>query len=249
MEESDTFAIEKGVKQGDSLSSLLFIIYIDEILKMCKRRTARTTIGKWNMRTILAQVIVFAEGIVLIADNKENLQQAVIEWEAELERTGMTINVRKSKIMDIGREQENIEIFCKGEALEMVDEYTYLGTVTSRNEKVDQEISNRIKKANAIYYYLCKTVIGKREVEKNVNVHIFEAVYLPTLLYGSESWVPLDKHLSRVTSVEMRYLRRVAGRTRRDRIRNERTRQDVGTVSIKIPLKRDNSGGLNISVG
>nr|XP_024219358.1 uncharacterized protein LOC112211586 [Halyomorpha halys] len=38
--------------------------------------------------------------------------------------------------------------------------------------------------------------------------------------------------------MEMRYLQRVAGRTRRDRIRNERTRQDVGTVSIKDTIEK-----------
>ncbi|XP_014270405.1 uncharacterized protein [Halyomorpha halys] len=120
----------------------------------------------------------------------------------------------------------------------MVDEYTYLVTVISRNGKEDQEISNRIKKANAIYYRLCNTVIGKWEIEKNVNVHIFKPIYLPSLLYGSESSVPLDKHLSRVTAMEMRYLWRVADRTKRDRIRNERTRQDVGTVSIKNTIEK-----------
>ncbi|XP_066909445.1 uncharacterized protein [Halyomorpha halys] len=120
----------------------------------------------------------------------------------------------------------------------MVEEYTYKGAVISRNGKVEQEISNRIKKRYTIYYHLCNIVIGKREVDKNVKVHIFKAVYLPTLLYGSESWVLLDKHLSRVTAVEMRYLRRVAGRTRRDRIWNERTRLDVGTVSIKDTIEK-----------
>nr|XP_014287206.1 uncharacterized protein LOC106687694 [Halyomorpha halys] len=150
----------------------------------------------------------------------------------------MTINVRKSKIMHIGQEQENIEMLCKGEPIELVGEYTYLGTVISRNGKVDQEISNRIKKTNTIYHLLCNTVIGKRVVEKKVKVHIFKTVYLPTLLYGSKTWVPLDKHLSRVTAMEMRYLRRVAGRTRRDRIRNGRTRQDVRTVSIKDTIKK-----------
>ncbi|XP_066905258.1 uncharacterized protein [Halyomorpha halys] len=145
-----------------------------------------------------------ADDFVLIADTKGNLQQAVTEWEAELERRGMTINVRKSKIMHIGREQENIEILCKAESIEIVDEYTYLETMFSRNRKVDQEISNMIKKITPIYYHLCNTVIGKREVEKNVKVHIIKAVNLSTLLNESESWVALDKHLSSVTAIEMR---------------------------------------------
>lgn len=47
---------------------------------------------------------------VLIADSEQNLQQAVVEWEAELERKGMNINANKSKIMQIGREYEEVHI-------------------------------------------------------------------------------------------------------------------------------------------
>jgi hypothetical protein len=46
---SDPFDIERGVKQGDSMSPLLFIILMDAILKICKRRTPRTRVGFWNM--------------------------------------------------------------------------------------------------------------------------------------------------------------------------------------------------------
>jgi hypothetical protein len=34
---SDPFDIERGVKQGDSMNPLLFIIVMDAILKICKR--------------------------------------------------------------------------------------------------------------------------------------------------------------------------------------------------------------------
>lgn len=236
--ESRPFNMSKGVKQGDSLSPLLFIIFMDEILKICKRRTSRTVVGMWNMRTILAQVLMFADDIVLIADTNEHLQEAVTEWEAELERKGMVLNANKCKVMHVGREESNVRVHCRGEELEMVEEYTYLGTVISRNAKMDNELSNRIKKANNIYYHICNTVVGKREVENAVKLHIFKAVYLPTLLYGSESWVPLDRHMSRIQAAEMKYLRRMAGRTRRDRIRNEKIRQDLGVSDVKHALEK-----------
>lgn len=50
---------------------------------------------------------------------------------------------------------------------------------------------------------------------------------------GSESWVPLDKHCNRVIAVEMKYLYRVAGRTRRDQIRNERIRENLGVTAVR----------------
>jgi hypothetical protein len=58
---SDPFDIESGVKQGDSMSPLLFIIVMDAILKMCKRRTPRTRVGFWNMQHVYAQSLLSAD--------------------------------------------------------------------------------------------------------------------------------------------------------------------------------------------
>jgi hypothetical protein len=77
---SDPFDIERGVKQGDSMSPLLFIIVMDAIWKICKRQTPRMRVGFWNMQHVCAQSLLFADDIVLIADREEKLQKSVIEW-------------------------------------------------------------------------------------------------------------------------------------------------------------------------
>ena len=73
--ESKELQIEKGIKQGDSLINVM-----DEITKICKRRTTRIQIGYWNMRVIQLQVLLYADDIVLIASSEENLPRSVIEW-------------------------------------------------------------------------------------------------------------------------------------------------------------------------
>jgi hypothetical protein len=115
---SDPFDIERGVKQGDSMSPLLFIIVMDAILKICKRRTPRRRVGFWNMQHVYAQSLLFADDIVLIADTEEKLQKLVIEWTHEVERKGMELNEKKSKFMKVSKRGEgNINIQCKGEML------------------------------------------------------------------------------------------------------------------------------------
>lgn len=120
----------------------------------------------------------------------------------------------------------------------MVEDFTYLGTVISRNGKISQEISNRIKNANNVYYQICNTVVGKREVDKRVKIHIFKAIYLPTILYGSGSWVLLEKLKSRIVALEMKYLRRVVSRTRRDHIRNSRIREELEVNPLTEMLEK-----------
>ena len=66
---------------------------------------------------------------------------------------------------------------------------------------------------------------------------IFESILTPTLLYGAETWTTTRREESRIQAAEMRALRAMTGRSRRDRIRNEVTRETVGVK--KIILKMD----------
>jgi hypothetical protein len=83
---SDPFETERGVKQSDSKSSLSFIIVMDAIFKICKRRTPRTRVRFWNMQYVYAQSLLFADDIVLIADTEEKLYTSVIEWTHKVEK-------------------------------------------------------------------------------------------------------------------------------------------------------------------
>ena len=49
----------------------------------------------------------------------------------------------------------------------------------------------------------------------------YEVVAKPSLLYGSETWVPTKRDMSRLEAAEMRFLRSVTGYTRLDKIRSE----------------------------
>lgn len=236
--ESEPFRFYKGVKQGDSLSPLLFIVCMDEVWKVCKRRTPRTTVGYWNLIPVQAQALLYADDVVLIADTREKLQAAVDEWSEELLRKGMEINATKSKVMLVGREDEDHPLItCNGVPLEKVDTYQYLGTIFCRDGRIDQEVLNRVKKANGVFYSICTTIIGKQEIKKETKIVLFKTIFLPVLMYGAESWTVLDKHVSKITAVEMRYLRRVLGKTRRDRWRNERVREELKVRPVKQVLE------------
>ena len=105
------------------------------------------------------------------------------------------------------------------------------------------ELNHRINKANKIYYQINKTLIGKKEIKNVTKMRIYNTVYLPTLLYGSESWKILSKHESRITSTEMKYLRKCIGKTRRDRIRNCQIRN---TLNQEPAIKRIETNALRL---
>ena len=100
----------------------------------------------------------------------------------------------------------------------------------SRNGKIGTEIKNRISQATRTYYQLNKTVINKKELGVKTKMQIYQTVYLPTLLYGCETWDRTTKTDSQVTAAEMKYLRPVLNKTRKDRERNVKVRE---TLKVK----------------
>ena len=54
---------------------------------------------------------------------------------------------------------------------------------------------------------------------------IMKAVFTPTLLYPSENWTLTSKERQMLTTTEMRCLRKAAGKTRMEKIRNEEIRR------------------------
>ena len=162
---------------------------------------------------------VYADDILLIAGRKEDLQKAVKEWATTLENMSMKVNINKSKVMKVGKEPEEVTISWRGETLEQVSTYEYLGVTISDDGKYECEINNRITKANNVYYSINNTIIGKKEISTKTKMSIFQSIYIPTLTYGMES-IPLTKAAeSRITAMEMKYLRKTVNVTKRDRIR------------------------------
>ena len=97
-----------------------------------------------------------------------------------------------------------------------------------RNEgDLTKEIEKRISSATRLYLALTKSIIGRKEVSRKTKMTIFKTIYRPTLIHGSESWVLNDPLRSRMQVIEMKYLRRVQGLTRRDEIPNEIIRKEL----------------------
>ena len=72
-------------------------------------------------------------------------------------------------------------------------------------------------------------ILGHKEITMTTKSPIIKAVFTPTLLYHyqSENWTLTSKERQMLTATEMRCLRKAAGKTRMDKIRNEEIRRRV----------------------
>ena len=58
----------------------------------------------------------------------------------------------------------------------------------------------------------------------------------PILLYGSESWPARGRDISKITASEIKCLRPISGKTKRDLIRNKKNREDLQQPPIEKRL-------------
>ena len=73
------------------------------------------------------------------------LDRACTQW-------GMTINATKTKTMTVGKDDENeATISLRGNPLEAVESFSYLGSEVRKNAKVGGDVETRLEKASRVY--------------------------------------------------------------------------------------------------
>ena len=155
-EESEIFDIQKGSKQGDPMSSLLFNTVLQYALKNVIQRWQR----KKGMGIYLSDQerdcltnLRFADDVMLFATSKGQIQNMMCEFKEAKEKVGLTIHPNKTKILSnessmnsdtkryIKIGDVDIEILAKSESVK------YLGQRISFYQQETLEIKSRIRAA------------------------------------------------------------------------------------------------------
>lgn len=237
-QESEAFETTIGVRQGGVLSPILFLIFMNEIIKDCSEQSKKISVGYNKMRNVEISECIFADDIVLLATSERNLQHNLNIWMGVLEAKGMRINIDKTKTVLISNEEKEMNISMEMTAVGQVDDIKYLGAVIDRTGKYEEEINNRINKATKLYHSIKRGFINKKEISTKTKMTVYKTIYLPTLLSGNETWVLTEKLEKRLQVAEMKYLRRAANVTIMDKIRNDNIRDKLGIESVQKYIEK-----------
>lgn len=227
---SDTFETPEGLRQGGVLSPILFCLFMDEIMKECTPKLKKLSIGYKNLIPVEVTECVFADDVVILAENEASLQKNLEIWEESLMKYDMKMNINKTKVMMTSTEQENMNIKIKGQLIEQVVQYRYLGVTIKCDGNQEADIEERIEATSRTFHAMKNSFIKKREISNGTKMTVYKTIIRPILTFGCESWVLNKKLESRIQSMEMKYLRGVMGVTRIDRVRNSDIREE-----LKIP--------------
>ena len=109
-----------------------------------------------------------------------------------------------------------------GENIEVLDKFTYLGSVIHNSGGSGHDVLRRLGLAYGVMDSLDRSIWRCRYLCRRTKLRIFKTLVLPVLLYGCETWT-LNRDLERrINSFGTKCLRRIMGYRWYDRISNQR---------------------------
>ena len=120
-----------------------------------------------------------------------------------------------------------------GATLKQVQKFKYLGAAFTSDERQNEELDIRIRKASTIMRALLYSVVMKRVLSKKAQLLIFKTVFAPILTYGHKSSVMIEKMRSQVQASEMKFLLRIEVVTLFNKVRSSEIRKALNIEPLK----------------
>ena len=107
------------------------------------------------------------------------------------EKTGLRVSKEKTKVMRANNKQQD-KIKLKGEELEDVKSFTYLGSIITKSGGTEEDVKSRICKAR-LAFNAFRPVWNASSISTKTKLCISTTNVIATLPYGSETWKVTEK--------------------------------------------------------
>ena len=175
--------------------------------------------GSVNIGGRLLTNFRFADVIVVNAEEEEEAGVLVDRLDRTTTRYKMEIGPDKTKVTTNNPNGFQREIKMKGQRLEEVENFKYLGAIIS-NEGSKPEILSRIAQRTAALSRL-KIIWRDKNISRHSKVKLMRTLILSTFIYACESWTLTAEIMRRIQALEMRYYRRLLNISYKDHVTNE----------------------------
>ena len=217
-----------GCRQGGLESPTLFNYYFDFVLKVCVEEIDRKFPNGWGLSfdyripgectnreqrqekkmhgTEFIKWLLYADDLVLFCPNIEQAQDIIIIMNSVCKRFGLTISLKKTKVMQFHTSTSDTSTVVGETILENVSEFCYLGHTIFNNGKKSTDL--RIAKATAKFHEL-GNVFRDQDIHLSIRKKLLEACVRPRLTYATQSWRPLEEELKKLEACWCGFLRRM----------------------------------------
>ena len=125
------------------------------------------------------------------------------------------MSIPKTKVLVAGGGEEDVQpIHIRGEVIEAVTDFRYLGSIIEANGDIRMEVEQRIAHASRAFGALRKPVFGDKDLSLKTKRLVYRAVVLRVLLYGVETWANKRDTFHKMEVFHNRCLRSIMGITK-----------------------------------
>ncbi|KAL5007014.1 hypothetical protein ScPMuIL_015820 [Solemya velum] len=228
-----SFHVKSGVRQGCVMSSLLFILSIDWVMR--SSLSDKNAGIRWTLFSYLED-LDHADDLALLSNLENNMQDKTSRLQQNAASIGLNINIKKTEVMALNcRVPPDIEI--NGNHLKCSSSFTYLGSTVTSEGGVDKDIQSRIGKARGAFVKL-HNFWRSRNISRKTKMKLYNSCVLSVLLYGAECWRMTERDISRLSTFDNNCLRKICRIFWPQKITNIELHRTTGSEDMSTLLKR-----------
>ena len=204
---SEFFNVDSGVRQGDSISSSLFSLYINDLTSEINSLNLGVDVGYMIM-----SILLYADDLILLASNERDLQillNCLYKWTCKWR---VCINESKSNVIHFrkpNKRQSEYKFIIGNRNIQYTDTYKYLGLILDENLNFTPAIealasSGQRALGSVISKYKCCKYMGFKTYTTFYNSGV-----APILEYCSIIWA--HKVINKLENVQNRAMRTYLG--------------------------------------
>ena len=123
-----------------------------------------------------------------------------------------------------------------GQKLQIVDKFTYFGSILSRAVHIDDEVTARTAMASVAFGRLRTNVWKRIGIRLDTKLKVYMAVLL-TLLYACETWTVYQRHAKKLNHIHLSCLRKLLKIRWQDKIPDTEVLKKAKMQSVHTLLK------------
>ena len=180
-------------------------------------------------------ILLYADDSVVLAESPTDMQASLDSLGKYCNTWSLTVNSSKTKVVVFSnsRLHQNWTFFFKGNPLETVKDYTYLGVVFKSNGKFTANIDTIILRSEKALFQLNQK-IRKLSLPPKVAFKLFDSTVLPIMLYACECWG--DTNVKKLENIHMKFCKNIL--KLRKSTTNVMVYGETGRYPIDIVIKK-----------